>query len=443
MKKYFFLPTILFALFAQAQNYEPMKNAMILGQFKKAKEDFDKGMTNAKFSSKPEAYMLKTSIYAGLAMDKAISTTPEADQLRTEAEAAFAKYREMEPDLKLLKDPAYQNGPINLYSSLYSAGFRDYDKKNWQHGFETFKKVVDLSDLLIKEKVFTVAVDTNSLILAGITAENSSNKDAAAKYYSRLADLKLSSPDYETIYRFLVNYYFVKKDIPSFEKYKAIGKELYPQSEYFTYDKLDFAVGLEDDFNKKLQALEEMGASNPSDYKTQELIGEIIYDTLNSRKEKAVKPANADELEKKMIAAFTKAGELKPESELPIMHIAEHYIGKANAVNDARAAHVEDMKKRTKPGTAASKEDVQKREALDAQYENALETARVPYEKAADIYSKKAKLTGVEKQQYKKAIGYLMDIYAFKKARAKGKPADAAKYAAEEKKWNDLYESIK
>ena len=39
---------------------------MILQQYKKAKEDLDKNMGNAKFTSKPEAYLLKAAVYAGL-----------------------------------------------------------------------------------------------------------------------------------------------------------------------------------------------------------------------------------------------------------------------------------------------------------------------------------------------------------------------------------------
>src|SRR6476661_4995434 len=104
MKKYFLLSTVMLPVFfAQAQNYETAKTLATLGQFRKAKEELDKGMTNAKYSAKPEAYILKTTIYAGLAMDKTVIGTPEADQLRTDANAAFAKYREMEPDLKLMK----------------------------------------------------------------------------------------------------------------------------------------------------------------------------------------------------------------------------------------------------------------------------------------------------------------------------------------------------
>ena len=444
MKKFLLLVTAFaFAFLSQAQNYDAAKNLMILQQYRKAKEEVDKGMSNAKYTSKPEAYILKASIYGGLAQDKTVSTTPEAEQLISEAEKAFAKYREMDPSLTLMKDAVYQNAPVNIYSSLYSSGYKDYEKKNWQSSYDKFKKVVDYADLMIKEKILSVPVDTNGLILAGITAESSDHKDDAAKYYSRLADLKLSGEGYESLYRFLVNYYFSKNDIASFEKYKELGKQLYPKSEYFDYDKVDFAVGLVDDFNKKLSALDQMIASDPSSYKAYEVMGELIYDTLNPRKEGVPLPANADELEKKMITAFTKASELKPESELPYLYMADHYINKSNKINDARAAFVEEMKKRTKPGTAASKEDIAKRDALDEQYGNSLELARVPYEKAAELLGKKATLSNRDKQQYKKAAGYLSDIYGFKKGKSKSKPADLAKYTAEEKKWNDLYESIK
>lgn len=444
MKKFLLLSTVLFtAFFVQAQSYESIKNALVLQQYKKAKEDLDKGMTNAKFTSKPEAYILKTAIYAGLAMDSATKGTPTGDQYITEAETAFKKYREMDPALALLTDPIYQNGPINIYSALFSSGYKDYESKNWLPGFEKFKKVVEFSDLLINKKVIPIAADTNSLLLAGITAESANLKDEAAKYYTRIADMKVPGKDFEGIYRYLVRYSFTKKDMDAFEKYRAIGKELYPDSEFFGYDKVDFAIGLEEDFNKKLQALEESIAVDPNNDKAQDLLGELIYDTLNSRKEGAVQPANAADLEKKMINAFTKFAALKPGSEIPYIFIGDHFINKAAKVNDAREAHAADMKKRTKPGTQSSKEDVAKRDALDLQYINALEGAQDPYEKAAAIFAKKEKLSGQDKQQYKKVTGYLGDIFMGKKIKAKGNAADVAKYAAEEKRWNDVYESIK
>src|SRR5690606_23588203 len=260
-------------------------------------------------------------------------------------------------------------------------------------------------------------LDTNVVILAGVTAESSNNKDEAAKYYARLADAKLTGPNYDSIYRFLVTHYFTKKDMDNFEKYKALGKELYPESEFFTYDKTDFAVGLESDFNAKLKSLAEVLAKDPADYKANLSLGQVIYDTLNSKHEGAVPPANAEELEKRMVAAFNAAGEAKPDEQLPYLVIGDYYV-------------------------------MLKAEGLgrnDKKYAEYLEAGRVPYEKAAAIFAKKglANLNGSDKQQYKKAAGFLEDIYNFKKEQAKGKPAEVSKYAAEAKKWGDLYLSIK
>ncbi len=449
MKKLFLLITTgLVVVGVNAQSYEPIKNMLAINQFKKAKEDFDKAATNAKFLSKPEAYILKTTIYAALSMDDATKNTATGDQLTNDADAAFRKYQEMDPGMSLISDLIYQNGPINLYSSYYSSGYHDYQGKKWPASFEKLKKAVEMSDLLISRKMISVTVDTNVLILAGIAAENSGNKDEAVKYYSRLADNKITGDGFESVYRFLVSYYFGKKDMASFEKYKGLGGQLYPKSDYFKFDKIDFAIGLEENFDAKLKAVEEVLASDPNNYKANEILGELIYDTLNSTKEGSAIPSNAAELEKKMVAAFTKAAAAKPDIENPNLYLGDHFINKAVKINEAREAHAADMKTRTKPGTLASKEDIAKRDLLDKQYGDALEGAREPYERAAAIFAAKPKSEDKnqlmrDRQQYRKVASYLADVYTYKKIQAKGKPADLAKYTAEEKKWNDLYDSIK
>ncbi len=418
MKKIFFSLTLLMlAFFVKAQTYDEIKQNLMLGQAKKAKEDVDKRMSNSKFASKPEAYILKAAVYSALAGDSAIMNTPEAATLRAESEAAFKKYQEMDPSMELVKDPIYQNAPVRIYTNLFTLGYKQYEDKKLNEAFETFKKVDSYSQILSAQKLLNSTLDTNVVILAGITAESGNQKDEAAKYYARLADAKLSGGNYESIYRFLVTHYFGKKDMANFEKYKALGKELYPQSEFFTYDKTDFAVGLESDFSAKLKSLEEVLAKDPGDYKANLAVGQVIYDTLNSKVEGAVPPANAEELEKRMVAAFNAAGEAKPDEQLPYLVIGDYFV----------MLKAEGLKK------------------TDKKYAEYLEAGRVPYEKAAAIFEKKglANLNGSDKQQYKKAAGFLEDIYNFKKEQAKGKPAEIAKFTAEAKKWGDLYSSIR
>ena len=445
MKRMFLLAALgLFAISVSAQNYTPIKNMLALNQYAKAKEDLDKQFGNAKFTGKAEAWILKATIYAGLAMADENKSTATGEQLAADADAAFQKYREMEPSLELMTDPIYRNGPVNIYSSYFSSGYTDYGAKKYEVAYPKFKRAAELSDMLMQNKILPGTLDTNVLILAGITAEQSGKRDEAATYYGRLADNKVTGDGFESVYRFMVSYSFEKKNMAAFEKFKAVGKELFPRSEYFDYDKVDFAVGLAEGFNNKLKAIDEVLATDPGNYKANQILGELIYDTLNPREDDAIPPANFDELETKMIGAFTKAALAKPGMENPYLYMGDHYINKAVKVNDAREAHVKDMQARTKPGTKSSPEDIKKRDELDKKYGEALVAAQEPYEKAAEIFAgKKEELSLRDKQQYKKAVSYLSDVFAYKKNQAKGKPADQAKYAAEEKKWNERYDSIK
>jgi hypothetical protein len=416
MKKITFTLTMLMlALCMQAQSYDDIKQTVLLGQYKKAKEDVDKKMTNAKFASKPEAYILKATIYAALAADSITKDTPEGATLRAESEAAFKKYREMEPGMELAKDPPYKNALINIYTNLFNVGYKQYESKKPAEAFETFKKVDAYSAILFEQKLLNSSLDTNVVILTAISAETSGNKDEAAKYYSRLADAKIKGENYESIYRYLVTHYFTKNDMVNFEKYKELGRQVYPNSEFFTYDKTDFAIGLENSFEKKMKSLEDVLAKDPGNYKANLSLGQLIYDTLNPKIEGSPLPANAADLEKRMVEAFNKAGESKPDEALPYLVIGDYYV----------MLQAEKFKK------------------TDKKYGELLEAGRVPYEKAAAVYAGKPSLNASDKQQYKKAAGFLEDIYNFKKEQAKGKPADIAKYTAEAKKWGDLYASIK
>ncbi len=441
-KTLLFISVCLAGFVAEAQSYESIKNLVILTQYKKAKEDLDKAMGVAKFTSKPEAYILKTLVYSTLSMDDGTKNTAAGDQLADDGDAAFKKYKEMDPSMSFISDLVYQNGPINLYSSYYSSGYNDYSTKKWDIAFAKLKKAVVYSDLLIEKKLLTVSIDTNVLILAGITAEKSNNKADAAGYYSRLADKKITGDGFESVYRFLVSFYFGKKDYNSFEKYKNIGKELYPKSEFFAFDKIDFAVGLETTLAGKVKAVEEVLATDPNNFKANEWMGEIIYRAFYPLKDDVPEAFDSTAMELKMISAFNKAGASQPDSIDAFLYLGDHFYNKSEKINDLRAAHAAAMKQRTKPGTMASKEDIAKRDLLDKQYADALETERIPYEKGAAIFAVKTTLSIREKAQYRNLAGKIADVYTFKKIQAKGKPGEVAKYEAEEKKWNQRYEDI-
>ncbi|HQZ75855.1 MAG TPA: hypothetical protein PLO70_15145, partial [Chitinophagaceae bacterium] len=164
------LTTFLVATGMYAQKYDAIRNTALLQQFQKAKDDLDKAMTNEKFTSKAEAFILKAYVYASLAMDQSKKDTPEASTLLHEADAAFNKYKTMDASLALVTDQVYQNGAVNLYSGFYTLGYNDYKDKKWNEGYTLLKKAMEYSDLLIDKKLISSPIDTNLLILAGITA---------------------------------------------------------------------------------------------------------------------------------------------------------------------------------------------------------------------------------------------------------------------------------
>ena len=426
-----------------AQSVDDVKKYLILGQFKEGKTELDKAMGNAKFSGKAEAWLMKMAIYGVLAIDEKEKNEALKEQYAGEAYKAFKKYMEMEPALTLMTSPEYKDYPVYLYNAFTISGYNDYTKEKWEPSFEKFKVASSLSDMLIEKKIIVSAVDTTVVYLAGITAQNSKHTEEAIGYYRRLADIRMTGEDYENMYKYLVFNFFLKKDFTNFEKYKAIGASLYPKTEYFTFDKLDFAYDLATSFDERVKMLEEVLTAEPNNAKGNLLLAEIIYDTLNSSRDGAVLPANAAELEARMIALFNKAASLNPGDIMPYLFLGEHLYIKAQQINEARAAHAKAMQARTKPGVKASPEDIAKRDQLDKQYLDAMIAARDPLEKAGEIFAAKKLADTREKQQYKKIANDLSEIFGYMKVMAKGKPADQAKYAEQEKKWNDRYDGIK
>jgi hypothetical protein len=461
MKKVVFLcATVATAFVATAQNYDEVKNFMMLQNYKKAKELLDKNWSNSKFVSKPEAYILKSTVLAGLAGDPTLAA--EAANNRTEAIAALDKYKEMDPKYSFLKDSnsVYFNTPAIIYGSYFNEGIGNYNKKEWAGALEDFKKAVELSDFLISNKLNKMQLDTNGLLLAGASAQSMKNEDEAAKYFVRLADAKVGGKENEFLYQFLAGYYIQKGDIDNFNKYLGYGKQVFPDSKAFDYEDIDYILQMEDE-TKKQALIEKKMALDPNNYKLQSAIGETIFDQLNSKDTSKPLPENADELEAKMIASFEKANQIHPGNGFSMSNIGNHFINKSvrvakeledlKAANRAKnqaaaqAAPAVKPKPGVKPKPATPTQDpeyVAKRDELNKKYNEAILRAGEYYEKAVNIYSKVATPSNIEKQQYRNAVSYLIDINRELKESSKAKPADYDKFEKLEKKWTDAYSKL-
>lgn len=433
----------LFASTAFAQKYDEIKNMLMIGQMEKAKELFDKNSTNEKFYTKPEGYLLKATIYGNQA---ATDTTRSDAAMKTAQEGydALLKYKEMEPSMKLMEDPAYSNAPYWLYAAFFNSGvpaLNSSDNSLLGEGYRKLKTAVDLSDLLIEKKNTGIKgpVDTSLVFYTGYLAERMNDQEGLLKYYGRLADRKINaSADYERVYQGLVRYYALKQDAANFEKYKAIGKEIYPNSEFFTYNLLDFAVGGTSDFNQKISNLEKLLATDPNNKKALTQLAAVIFDTLNTQKEGAVRPANYDELEGKMVNALNKMAPLDPNDVYPYAALGDHYNFKSEKLRDAMVVA---ETARDKKGAKATAEDKQK--YLDAKkaYDEVYTLSGQNYQKAADMYGKMGTLDNVAKRSYRIIVGNLVSYYSYMREGKSG--AELNKIVALETKYNNLYEQLR
>lgn len=441
---------------AFAQKLDETKNLIILQNYKKAKEALDKAMTHAKFKPSAEAYLMKATIAAFSMGDSANAS--QADALKAEAIEAFAKYQEMEADPKLLTETGsmYTNTPILLYSSFFNEGIASYNKKKWPEAFEKFKTAVVFSDFLAKYKIANITLDTNAILLAGASAQAADKMEEATSYFTRLADAKVGGKDNEFLYQFLSQHYLGKADMDNFNKYKGLGHELYPNSEYFTYEDIDFILNLEEG-PTKAALIEKKLAADPNNYKVQAAVGETYFALLNPKDpETTPLPTNFDEIEKKMETAFSKATELKPESGLPMSNLANHFMNKSIRINKEldsmvsviRKKNQEAMAKAPKPKPGAKPivytlpEDAATRDAIQVKYMDAITSAGNYFEKAVSIFSKLSAPSLVEKQQHRNSVSYLIDINKELKIFNKAKPAEFAKFEKEEKKWTALYSTL-
>ncbi len=437
MKKVLLLAAITFlSVAAFAQKYDDVKNLIMLGQIDKAKATLDK-LGNEKFYAKPEGYLVKSAVFSSMSLDSAKAA--DAQNNREESYTAFLKYKEMDPTMKGLEDPILKNGPFNLYASYFNSGVAEINSKEYEGAFDKFKKVVDLSDILIAKKILPyTTLDTNAVYYAGVLAETTKNPEEAVKYYTRLADLKVPGPNFISVYQGLVRHYALKNDNANFEKFKALGHELYPDDDFFKFSMLDFAIGGSSNFDEKISNLEKIIASNPNDYKSQLALAEAIYDTLNSRKEGAVLPQNYDELEAKMLGALEKAAAISPDEMQPSLLKGDHYTTKAERIGDEMRPIETEIDKK---GAKATPADKQKLAEVKKRYDAVYDLAKDNFEKAAEMFGKKTNLDANQKRQYRIIAGNLAQYYSYKREGAKG--AEMNKYVAAETKYNALYEQLR
>jgi hypothetical protein len=262
-------------------------------------------------------------------------------------------------------------------------------------------------------------------LYAGVTSQNAKKNEDAAKYYSKIADLKIGGKEYEGIYDFLTKYYLNSNNQPQFKKYLALAKQVYPTNTL--WNDLEFSnttdnAPLEDMVKKfsDADAAKSIDAKGYLDY------GDYF---INNKKIKDLEPAQKAVYTQKAFYAFSKAADLDTANGLSSYNAG---IAAYTLFEDAS-----DSARKIKGVTAAIKS---KRAAADKVADSAADNSITWLEKSFTTLSSKTDRTNTEKSVVGKSADLLYNLYAYKKDRTKVlNPKNYDKYDAKSKFYDSMH----
>ncbi|SFQ16448.1 hypothetical protein [Parafilimonas terrae] len=437
MKKIILLIAFSFSLsYLMAQDGDVIALYVQQKKFDKAKEEVDKMVNNPKLKEKdkPTALLWEMYVYGQLYSDSAVGPqNPDADVVALDA---FNQYQQIDPSLKQMKEGNFSNGLSSIYNGYIVRGNEYWKNKTWDSAFKYFSKAERLGQVLIDSKLTqsTSSIDTTMVLFTGVAAQNSKQIDSAAKYYARLADLKITGEDYESIYQFLIQYYMDKKDDASFKKYLALAKELYPNNNatWSQYEMSNMTANAS--LPELLQKYEQEAAAGSLD--EQKIVGYAeAFATNDSAQTKSLDSAQRVQMKLAAARAYAKAFDVTNGANGLYAFGAGYYYHYAFETLDDRYHSYTGESAPLK----AKRDEIAKEEGIYA------DSSAQWLEKAFTVLSAKQDRERLETANLNHTVNYLAQIYLWKRDRTKfdGNSADYDKYDALYKKYDELFNTFK
>ncbi len=404
-------------------------------KYEQAKDQVDKWLANPKLKDKDKAtaYLWKLTVYGDIYADSSLS--PKYPDAADQAMDAFSKYQAIDPSLKQMKEGNFAGGLGSIYSKSFDNGRVAFQNKNWQEAFKQFSTAERIGEFLLANKLSstTSTIDTTTVLYTGYSAQNAQLTDSAAKYYSMLADVKVATPEYEDIYKYLIQYYSDKKDDADFKKYLAEAKTLYPNDNaawtQFEMTNMTATADLPtllNQYNKDVAA----GNMNETKYAT---YGESFATTDKSQLDKL---DSAQKLNLKLTAAqaFAKAFDANNTNGLYAFNTGVIYYGVYGDLDDRYNAN--------RGESAALKA---KRKEIGAMEMSYADTASQWLTKAYTILKAKQDRTKSETTSLNRTVDYLANIYYWERDQTKvnGNNKDYDKLDALYKQYDAEHNSYK
>ena len=370
----------------------------------------------AKDPNNSEALYLKSKVYGILADAAAAKGTLTGDPYG-EAYEAFKKaiIDSTNPKLTLMVVKDNYQPIFGIYSGYYGEGakaFNDAAAKSDTAGFakamDLFIKANDIGQYIGEHKWANIGkVDTTLVLNIAKAALNAKKNNIARKYFKELADAHIkglhnakdtADISYELPYQWLTLDYKEAKDSANMVKYANIGKELYPNDDYFDFVEMDYYREGENrpDLFKKY---DEVTARHPDSLRYHLNYATEIFSYIYNSDEGTVIP-DKDALLTTLQNQLEKAHSLDPNNSSVNLLYSQYYYNHGIVVLEA-AGKIK--------GTKLTPDQQKKKTELNDQGKAFLKQA-IPYSEDAmkdlEVGFKKA-----ERSKYKSVVNLLQNIY--------------------------------
>jgi tetratricopeptide (TPR) repeat protein len=416
--KTFFLSLLLVSASAGlfAQKLDKAKDLLGKQKYNEARTEVDNFLANEKNKNNSEAWYLKGKIYSSIAMDSvAQASVPDA---KPQAIAALKKYLELEGQVKdsakryMLMTLENRKPLTDLYSAYSKQAASYYNAGNFNDALIGFQGSLEVFDMLAKEGWTNgIVLDTISVLYAGISAEKANKLDTAASYYTKIAEAKAKAQGYESIYKWLADYYKTKGDTEKASHFTALGKEVYPDDPFW----LGFEVNMLSEKGDKQQLFnkyEEVTKANPTNPIFFYNYAVELYKTAYNE-DSTQRPANSAELTDKAIQNVQKSIELDAKYPNSRMLLGQIYYNQAvDIINKNKAIKPKGNVKLT-PVQLKEKETLRQESAK--KFDQAIEQ----FVKIDELLGGQGKLKMEEKQFLKDSYDLLITIYEQKQDQTK------------------------
>jgi tetratricopeptide (TPR) repeat protein len=396
-----------FSFVANAQKLDKPKDLLSKNKLADARTEIDNIVASDKGQKNAEAWYLKAKVYTAIALDSSLkNTVPNA---RETAFESLKKYMDMEAQVK---DSAKRYLSLNMdgrkpFADIYSAYSKDgasfYNAGNFNDALKNFESTLNVFDYMHGQKLTNVALDTTTVLYAGISAEKANQPDVAAKYYGKIAEAKAKAEGFEAIYKWLADHYKQKNNLEMAQKYLNLGKQVYPSDPFWLSFDLDMLSekGTKEELFKKY---EEVITATPNNHITRFNYGVELY-KAGYDSDSTKRPANSEEMINKAIEQVTKSIEIKGDYPNSHMLLGQIYYNQGVDINNYNKTI------RPQGGVKLKPEQLKKKEDLRKQMNEKFDQAIVHFEKVDELLGAQGKLKMEEKQFLKDSYDLLITIY--------------------------------